>query len=116
MQVQVQVQANYANNKTTCLGTFWSTLKTHTQNEAFVKTSIIKNKYDPEWMADKLPTTVHIVVRIEWPGKDNLPQTLPHTPSSASISRIRCPLPIPPKLGLQDISPTIIFLSLYTIS
>ena len=31
----------------------------------------------------------------------------PMTPSSASISRTRCPLPIPPMAGLQDISPTV---------
>lgn len=33
------------------------------------------------------------------------PQTRPHTPSSASISFIKCPFPIPPNDGLHDISP-----------
>ena len=33
------------------------------------------------------------------------PHSLTHTPSSASISRIKCPFPIPPNDGLQDISP-----------
>lgn len=32
-------------------------------------------------------------------------QHRPQTPSRASISRIRCPFPIPPNEGLQDISP-----------
>ena len=31
----------------------------------------------------------------------------PITPSSASISQTRCPLPMPPMDGLQDISPTV---------
>lgn len=34
-----------------------------------------------------------------------LPHTLPHSPSRASISLIKCPLPMPPNEGLQDISP-----------
>ena len=35
----------------------------------------------------------------------NTPHTLPHSPSRASISLIKCPLPMPPNEGLQDISP-----------
>ena len=35
----------------------------------------------------------------------NPPHILAHSPSSASISLIRCPFPIPPNEGLQDISP-----------
>src|SRR5690349_663040 len=31
----------------------------------------------------------------------------PMRPSSASISRTRCPLPSPPNAGLQDIAPTV---------
>ena len=34
-----------------------------------------------------------------------LPQILAQSPSKASISLIKCPLPIPPNEGLQDISP-----------
>ena len=33
--------------------------------------------------------------------------TLPISPSRASISRTRCPLPNPPMAGLQDISPMV---------
>ena len=35
----------------------------------------------------------------------NSPQIRPQTPSSASISRMRWPFPMPPNEGLQDISP-----------
>jgi hypothetical protein len=38
---------------------------------------------------------------------DHLPDTLEHRPSIASISLMSIPLPIPPKDGLQDISPEI---------
>lgn len=36
---------------------------------------------------------------------DILPDTLAHRPSMASISLMSIPLPMPPKEGLQDISP-----------
>jgi len=39
------------------------------------------------------------------PLMHNSPQIRPQTPSSASISRMRCPFPMPPNEGLQDISP-----------
>lgn len=35
----------------------------------------------------------------------NTPHTLPHSPSRASISLIKCPFPMPPNEGLHDISP-----------
>nr|CAI5834484.1 unnamed protein product [Callosobruchus analis] len=38
-------------------------------------------------------------------------QILPQTPSRASVSLIKCPFPIPPNEGLQDISPTVSFFS-----
>jgi hypothetical protein len=38
----------------------------------------------------------------------NLPDTLAQSPSMASISLIKIPLPIPPNEGLQDISPFIV--------
>lgn len=43
---------------------------------------------------------------IQWLHEQwNLPHILPQTPSKASTSIIKCPLPIPPNDGLQDISP-----------
>ena len=39
-----------------------------------------------------------------------IPHILPHNPSKASTSFIRCPLPIPPNEGLHDISPEKVFL------
>ena len=35
----------------------------------------------------------------------NIPHILAQIPSNASISRIKCPFPIPPNEGLHDISP-----------
>lgn len=39
-----------------------------------------------------------------------LPHIFPQIPFNASISRTRCPFPIPPKDGLHDISPIVVFL------
>ena len=56
--------------------------------------------------------SIHVVKGIErynltvW-HDCNLPHTLAHRPSSASISLIKWPLPIPPNEGLHDISPTL---------
>lgn len=70
-----------------------SKLSFYINKNEWIKREKYKNKFN----------NLKNIFTLYWiPDKSHI---LPQIPSKASISLTRCPFPIPPKEGLQDISP-----------